>query len=132
MAGDERRHQLVAELLRVHRRAVLVTGAEQHREHVLALRPASPPRRRSAISSKISSSTRFRRAASVRICRPIQAAGPRLASRPGGGGSSDSGLAANARISPRAARAAHPAGRPGSRPKTARRMISSVSRCSRG
>ena len=37
MAGDEQGHELVAELLVGHRRAVLVAGLEQHREHVVAL-----------------------------------------------------------------------------------------------
>ena len=36
MAGHERGHQLVAQLLVGHRRAVLVAGAEQQREHVVA------------------------------------------------------------------------------------------------
>ena len=37
MAGDEQRHELVAQLLVGHRRAVLVARDEQHREHVVAL-----------------------------------------------------------------------------------------------
>ena len=35
MAGDEQRHQLVAQLLSGHLRAILVAGLEQHREHVV-------------------------------------------------------------------------------------------------
>ena len=37
MAGDQQRHQLVAQLLLGHRRAVLVARREQHRQHVVAL-----------------------------------------------------------------------------------------------
>ena len=38
MARDEQRHELVAQLLRRHRRAVLVAGREQQRQDVVALR----------------------------------------------------------------------------------------------
>ena len=38
MAGDQRCDELVAQLGRAHRRAVLVFGAQQHREHVWAVR----------------------------------------------------------------------------------------------
>ena len=54
MAGDEQGHELVAELLVGHRRAVLVARLEQHREHVVAPSWAS---RRSSTSSKTSRST---------------------------------------------------------------------------
>ena len=37
MAGDEQGHQLVAQLLRGHRRFVLVAGIDQHAEDVVAL-----------------------------------------------------------------------------------------------
>ena len=38
MAGDEQGHQLVADLLLGHRRAVLVAGVEQHGQDVVAVR----------------------------------------------------------------------------------------------
>ena len=43
VAGDQRRHQLVAELLRRHRRTVLMPRLQQHREHVLATLVALGP-----------------------------------------------------------------------------------------
>ena len=52
VAGHQERHQLVAQLLVGHRRAVLVARLEQHAEDVVAVLVAS--RRRSSICSKIS------------------------------------------------------------------------------
>ena len=48
MTGDEQGHQLVADLLLAHRRAVLVARLEQHREDVVALGALAPAARRSA------------------------------------------------------------------------------------
>ena len=41
MAGDEQRHELVAQLAVGHRLPVLVARREQHREHVVALLPGA-------------------------------------------------------------------------------------------
>ena len=51
MAGDEQRHQLVAQLLVGQRRAVLVARLQQDREHVVALGDVAGLRAGGAISS---------------------------------------------------------------------------------
>ncbi len=43
VAGDEEGEQLVADLLLAHRRAVLVAGRQQHREHVVAVLAVRAP-----------------------------------------------------------------------------------------
>ena len=116
MAGDQRRHQLVAQLLRAHRRAVLVAGAQQHRRarprRVAGRVPAAltigallAAPLRSAISSKISLSTCCRRAIGPNLA-PIQAIGPRPLSRSAGAAAATAGSSANARISPSSSRSA--------------------------
>ena len=84
MAGHEQRHQLVAQLLVGHRRAVLVPGGEQHREHVVAL----ARRRRGARRSARRSARRPPRAA-----RTKRAHGPSRRARAAGTGASRAGRA---------------------------------------
>ena len=62
VAGDEQRHQLVAQLVVAQRRAVRVAGGQQQREDVVAL-GAVRVARRARISSQSSTSARARIAA---------------------------------------------------------------------
>ena len=96
--GHEQRHQLVAKLLVGHRRAVLVAGCQQHREHVVAVRGVlARGARRSA-----------RRAArrSPRGAAGSSAQGPRPPSSRCMNGSIPSGRAPSVRIEVRRSRIA--------------------------
>ncbi len=114
------RHELVAQLLRRgHRLAVLVARA---RAASRACRRRSPRRSRGAPRSARRSA---RRRARDRVRSARRASG--LSSRCGGG-ISESGLSPKASTSVSRLAQLRRAGRPRSSPKTARRMISSVSR----
>ena len=122
MPRDEQRHQLVAQLLVGHRRAVLVARLEQHRQHVVALAVARRGARRSARRSARRPARGGRRSAANGPTRsePLHRAEPAAASRL-------IGLSPNASIVCSRSRSASRRA-PGSSPKTARRMISSVRR----
>ena len=125
VAGDEQRHQLVAQLLVGQRAAVLVARGEQQREARRRARPG--PRARAWISACSSSSAR-RRAATNRAPRAARAGAPvRQRQR-------QHAPAAGDRVEHRAAAARRPlaAARARSTPNTARRITSSVIACMLG
>ena len=101
-----------------HRRAVLVARREQHRQDVVALPVARRGARRSARRCSSSAARASARSRDPRPAAEVAALQRAAASR--------SGLAPNSRIRVSSSRSAS-SRRPGSRPKTARRMISSVS-----
>ena len=126
VAGDQQRHELVAQLGVGHRRAVvLVAGAEQHREHVVALGDVG---RRAAARDLLARSPRRARAITARysgMSRDALRARRRRAPRAGTASVVQSSIevsAARRRSSPLASET----------PKIARMTISSVIRCIAG
>ena len=126
MAGDEQRHQLVAELLRRSSRAVLVARLQQQREDVVAPRVGAPRRRGGLISSRSTAWTGpIARGKPVhpRFAEPLRADQAAMNSR--------AGERRTVEHRPEAARQRARTVRRRSTPKTARRITSSVIACMR-
>ena len=122
MAGDEGGHQLVADLLARHLGAVLVACLEQHRQHVVAAL-AGPA---ALVDLLVDQLVRA-------LARPSRSArtGPNPPKFRCRRTLTEAGDVPNSRIFVNRSRRASSRS-PASRPKTARRMISSVSAWKRG